>query len=513
MACKKHLGYWLLPLVLILGACTSYNTREFPPVEIPSGLKPPRENVSIREDTTQASIDRPFTIKGNQQGARTRSKRTTRSMLVFSHDPRVDQWIDKYTGKDRQMFERNLYAFDKIRPQMEKIFQENGVPRELVYLSLVESEGKANAVSPAGATGYWQFIRGTAMKYGLKVNKWIDERRNLEKSTKAAAVYLRHLHSLFNDWLLACAGYNAGEGRIQRLMKRYPYIRSFWDISGNMPIRRETLAYVPRFLAALTISENRDRYGFRQPRNNHLSRQYAVVKVRGFVYLDRLAQSIGTSPKLLSRLNPEFIRGCTPPGKGVYTIKVPRDKKDMAIAYLDRIHSKNKGIRFIVYMTRKGDTLYDISKRYHSTISHIALVNRIDPSDILPVGKELVVPVNSARRIKSNKASYMVREGDTIESISHMFGVSVVDIIRANHIGSPYFIIPGSSIRIPNVIALFRQRPRSKSITYRVRKGDTIWAISRHFDVSPDNIIRWNRLTSKATIYPGDKITIFIEQS
>lgn len=509
MVCKRHLGYWLLPLVLILGACTSYNTREFPPVEIPSELKPPQESMSIHGNVNQENKTAPSPLR-KTPGLQVKNRRLKKPAFAFSYNPKVDHWINKYTGKDRHVFERNLYNFDKIRPRMEKIFKEYGVPQELVYLSLVESEGKANAVSPAGATGYWQFIRGTAMKYGLKVNRWVDERRNLEKSTRAAALYLKHLHSLFNDWLLACAGYNAGEGRIQRLIRRYPYIRTFWDISDDMPIRQETLAYVPRFVAALTISENRSKYGFMQPAGSQ-HRQYELVKVRGFVYLDRLARSMGTSPRLLSRMNPEFIRGCTPPGNGTYTIKVPKGKRDLAIAYLDRIHKKNKRIRFIVYMTRKGDTLYDISRRYNSTISHIALVNRMNPSDLLPVGRELVVPVNSAKGIKSNKASYMVRKGDTIESISQMFGVSVVDILRANSINRPYFIIPGSSIRIPNVIALFRQRPRS--ITYRVKKGDTIWAISRHFSVPPSNIMRWNRLTSTATIYPGDKITIYVEQS
>jgi len=507
MVCNKHLDYRLSPLllilILILSAC-AYNTKEFPAVEFPTDLKAPTSMKTNPEPVKTYSKTKAPALNSENKITK---KCQRRPGLTFYHNNKINHWIKRYTGQDRSWFEANLYDFDTVRPRMEKIFDKYGIPTELVYLSLVESEGKPNAVSRAGATGYWQFIRPTAIKYGLKVNKWVDERRNLDKSTTAAALYLRHLHSMFHDWPLSCAAYNAGEGRIQRLLKRYPYIKSFWDISPNMPIREETLVYVPKFMAALTISKNRSLYGFNKVKPS-LPKQYELVKVHTFTRLDKIAKVIDRPTSVIASLNPELIRKCTPPGQKEYVIKIPRETKGLATAYLDKAHNKN--ITFITYVTKKGDTLYGISRRYNSTIKHIAMANRIRPKDVLPVGKEIVVPMNSKTRTKYNKHSYVVRKGDTVERISQMFGVSIVDIIKANHL-NPRLLLPGKTINIPSILACFR--PDHRSISYRIRQGDTIWGISRHFDVSATDIIRWNMISSPATIYPGDTITIYIEQS
>ncbi len=208
----------------------------------------------------------------------------------FEMNERIEWWVQQYSGRYRQQFLIALARFDSVRPVMEEILVSQGLPRDLVYLSMVESSGKANAVSRTGATGYWQFMADTARHYGLKVDRWVDERRDLEKSTRAAARYLKNLHALFGDWLLASAAYNAGEGTINRIMKRNPKVSCFWDISHPMPIKTETLEYVPKFIATLILAKNRAQYGLEVPDELKVAPlQYETVRVKGFSYLDEIA--------------------------------------------------------------------------------------------------------------------------------------------------------------------------------------------------------------------------------
>jgi membrane-bound lytic murein transglycosylase D len=175
-------------------------------------------------------------------------------------NPQVRYWMDRLSGRDRKTFQGQLARLDKIRPAMEQIFAQHDLPKELVYLCLVESGANPHAVSCSGATGYWQFIPDTAKKFGLQVNKYVDERKNLEKSTRAAALYLKHLYAIFGDWYLAIAAYNAGEGSVMRLMKNNG-VKTFWDIDTSMAIKPETIEYVPKYIATVVLAGNPAAYG------------------------------------------------------------------------------------------------------------------------------------------------------------------------------------------------------------------------------------------------------------
>ncbi|MBN2298643.1 MAG: LysM peptidoglycan-binding domain-containing protein [Deltaproteobacteria bacterium] len=425
--------------------------------------------------------------------------------IDFEDNYKIQHWITRLSKTDQRYFQESLSRFDTVRPRMEEIFQNNGLPTDLVYLCLVESGGNPNAVSSAGATGYWQFMSGTARRYGLRINTWIDERRDLEKSTLAAARYLKHLHSIFDDWLLASAAYNAGEGTITRLMKRHPEIDDFWDISDTMHIKRETLAYVPKFTAALVIGKNRELYGVNIPDyGRYAEPPYEFVTINTFTYLDEIAEVIGVPESHMLRLNSELIRGCTPPTSREYALKIPPGTAGKVTAYLSEIHEPH--VEYVTHTISSGDTLSHLAKKYSSSIKGIAQTNRIEANAVLTIGKELIIPKNTVAEKPRGKHTYVVAHGDTIKSISQIYGVSVQDIIEVNNLDDPQLIYPNMVLNIP---------PKPSSVSdkrftqYRVKKGDTLWAISRQFEVSTKDVIRWNQLSSTAQIYPGDELTIY----
>ena len=494
----------LLIILILLSACSHVVNNTPSPVEsLPETSPSPFQVIkpSIDVAISQQSPE------GNQQSPVIDEPLPTPPTygIDFEVNYRIQQWVDRLSRSDRKYFQATLARFDKVRPRMEEIFKEQGLPTDLVYLSLVESGGNPNAISYAGATGYWQFMPGTAKHYGLRINTWIDERRDLDKSTIAAAQYLKYLHSLFDDWLLASASYNAGEGTIRKIMKRNPHIECFWDISRDMHLKRETLAYVPKFTATLIMAKNRGDYGLPIPDSMEPAAPgHETIQVSTFTYLDEIAEVIGVSQNQLKRLNPELIRGCTPPMAKQYELKIPTGTADLVSTYLSGINEPH--IEYATHTISKGDTLSGLAKKYSSRTKTIAQTNRMRPTDILTIGKVLVIPKNTVSDKPRGKHTYVVAKGDTIKSISLKKGVSVVDIVAVNNIDDPERIYPNMVLNIP-------PKPMGAShkrhTQYTVKKGDTLWGISKQFEVSWNDIIRWNQLSSTAQIYPGDAITIY----
>ena len=425
----------------------------------------------------------------------------------FEMNERIEWWVRQYSERYRRHFLLTLARFDSVRPAMEEILVSQGLPRDLVYLSMVESSGKANAVSRTGATGYWQFMIGTARHYDLKVNRWIDERRDLEKSTRAAARYLKNLHALFGDWLLAGAAYNAGEGTINRILMRNPEVSCFWDISHPMPIKTETLEYVPKFIATLILAKNRAHYGLEVPDDLKVPPlRYETVRVKGFSYLDEIADAAGFPEAQLVRLNPELIRRCTPPSGGEYLLNVPQGTAPAVARYLQKTHSTR--VEYVTHTIQKGDTLIGLGKRYSSSARDIARANRMKTRDVLTIGKILVIPRGelSAGIRPPSRHRHVVARGENLRGIARLYGVSLEDIIEVNAIRNPSLIHPGTALNIPPQL---HSSSSPRMVQYRVKKGDTVWGISRKFEVSTSDVIRWNRLKPSARIQPGDKITIY----
>ena len=237
----------------------------------------------------------------------------------------VESYLRAFSRNQKSAFKTYLSRSGRYLPMMRRIFRERDLPQDLVYLALVESGFNPFARSPAEAVGIWQFIEGTARRYGLKVNDWVDERRDPEKATRAAAKYLQDLFTQFGCWYLAAAGYNAGEHRVERALGKNDDT-TFWALAQNGLLPRETCHYVPQFIAAALIARNPQKYGF-----DGVAYQgplvYEVVKVPGGTNLRRVAQVLDLDYQDLKELNPELKSDQAPPAPQDYLLKIPRGKK------------------------------------------------------------------------------------------------------------------------------------------------------------------------------------------
>ncbi|MCH6558522.1 MAG: transglycosylase SLT domain-containing protein [Nitrospirae bacterium] len=316
--------------------------------------------------------------------------RTLISYVPLVRNQKVERHIRYFQHQNPKQFKAWLTRFSRYRPLVDEIFSEFGLPPDLVFLSLIESGFNPIAYSRARATGAWQFMKGTAKHYGLRVNWYVDERRDPIKSTVAAARHLRNLYDRFGTWPLAMAAYNAGERKVQRALRK-ARAESYWEIAQTRYIRRETREYVPRFMAAAIIAKNPEHFGFRlAPQDPY---QFDEVVVRRSVHFRSIARATGISSAELRRLNPELRRKVTPPYASAYYLKVPVGTKATVEEALPRIKApkgKTKGKGAGWYKVRVGDSLWKIAKRFRLTVAELKALNslishRIKPGDLLAV--------------------------------------------------------------------------------------------------------------------------------
>ena len=300
---------------------------------------------------------------------------------------KIDKHIQFFTFHIRDRFELWLSRLERHRPMVEQVFAEFNLPADLIFLSLVESGFNTNAVSRSKAVGPWQFIKSTAKTYGLRVDSWIDERRDPVKSTLAAAQYLRDLYHLFGSWPLAMAAYNAGERRVGRALAR-AHADDFWDLTDTKLIKRETKEYVPRFLAATLIAKDPSRYGFLISPQPPVEYEEAVLTRP--IHLRVAAKAAGVTYEELKALNPELRKDLTPPDP-TYRLKVPVGSKDMLLSNL-ATYPDWKHVQAARYQVRRGETLLHIATRHHTPLSAILEANALDKSYKPKPGEWLLIP-------------------------------------------------------------------------------------------------------------------------
>ncbi|MFV2072467.1 MAG: LysM peptidoglycan-binding domain-containing protein [Thermoanaerobaculales bacterium] len=422
----------------------------------------------------------------------------------------VESYLDALTepGEFHQRIETGLQRAGAYLPMIRARFGRAGLPEDLAYLPLIESAFSTTAYSRARAHGMWQFIAATGRHYGLEVGTLVDERRDPVLSTEAAIAYLHDLHTQFDDWYLALAGYNSGSGNIRRAIRRSGS-RDFWELRRYLP--RETRNYVPAFIASVIIAKQPQKYGFSAPTERPW--QYDSVDVPDALDLQFLASNSGIPLDDLRKLNPAIRRDLTP-ARRVTSLRLPLGTAASAQAALDST-PREKWAPRMIHTVRSGESLYSISRKYGSNVSAIRQANGLRGSLIRP-GQSLVVPrfgdggtaAKPQPARTSDDGTYVVKGRDTLWDIAQSFGVSVSALRRSNDLPTSR-IYPGTVLVIPGDAhpTTSSSQTVSATTTYRVRRGDTLYDIARRFGTSVSAIRRANGLSS-SRIYPGDVIRI-----
>ena len=302
--------------------------------------------------------------------------------------------LDLYQGRLRDWFEAALSRGQKHLPHIREVFAQEGIPQDLAYVALVESAFKPTAYSRAKAKGVWQFISATGKRYGLAVDWWVDERSDPEKATRAAARYLKDLHDIFWDWNLALAGYNAGEGKVLRAMKRYR-TDDFWTLRQTKGLRRETKNYVPLIHAAVVIAKAPERYGFTVTPEE--GPDFERVPIEGAFDLRVIAECAGEPVEEIRTLNPELRRLATPADR-TFALRVPAGRGE-AVAECVSSLPPEKRVNFRKHVVRRGQTLAGIARANGVAARDIAAANNLPSAKRLRPGTELIIPIPAKPRV------------------------------------------------------------------------------------------------------------------
>lgn len=443
---------------------------------------------------------------------KTLARKDTFDIPLVIH-PSVIRMIRAYQTIRRKEFERGLQRMPRYIDLYRKMFKEEGLPADFAYLALIESGFNHRAYSRARAKGIWQFIYSTGRKYGLTINWWLDERGDFIRSAEAAIAYLKDLYTEFNDWWLALAAYNAGEGRLNRAIQKGG-TRDFWKLQESRALPRETRNYVPAFLAAVIISKFPEAFGFKVPPSPPV--EWEEVPVRGGISLRTISRLTGISEAVLSELNGGLRRRYIPAGL-TYRLRVPPGTGNLVAQKLEKA-PRSKIRDYIVHRVRRGDTLSEIARRYGVSLRLLMEVNQLSYRSILRIGQTIRVPMFD-RRVRGSQrrtttrgvltgSQYAIKPGDTLYSIARAYGIDWREFLKANPGLNPRRLRPGDVIRVPGGVG---QRPDTTNSGVRihiVRPGETLYRIARLYGVSVHQIMRMNQLTKNSIIYPGNRLVI-----
>jgi membrane-bound lytic murein transglycosylase D len=391
--------------------------------------------------------------------------------LLMNED--VEKEIRSFQTIERSFFIRSYQRSGFYLPTIKRYLKDAGLPQELAWLPLVESGFQVHALSRARALGLWQFIPSTGYKYGLNRDLWVDERMSVEKSTRAAIAYMKDLHSIFGDWLTVLAAYNCGEGRVLKVIstQQINYLDRFWDLYHMLPY--ETARYVPRFLATLHIIRDPKKYGMDLEGDVACPIEYEVVKTYKSMRLQDVALNLNIPKETLTLLNPELRHQQTPDKE--YSLKIPAGLGKQYAMVENQIeearppvYERTKGKKYVKHRVRSGETVQTISKQYGVPAKTILAYNGLSADAKLKSGKVIRVPLatSSASSKKSKSAkketakkpdqtsaagqgviTYKVKKGDTLYALASRYNTTASEIRKLNQLKSDQ-LKTGQVIRI-----------------------------------------------------------------
>lgn len=488
----------------------------------------------------------------------------SKSELVIPDQPSIDLWVRRFSRDKHKSFQAQLDRARYYAVPCQEIFAQQGLPKELIFVALVESGFSPTAQSHANAVGMWQFISSTGKRFNLEQNRWIDERRHPLKAARAAADYLSFLFDTFGSWPLALAGYNAGEKAVQAALDQSG-LHTFWELADHGYLPAETRDYVPKVYAAIKISRDPKHYGFHfDPQ--HYTPKHETVSVPGGVKLGWLGKKIGVSEASLQSCNPELCQPVTPPGQSSYELCVPIGTKQCVVDVLSscpipeepptitqpvqntRANIANKKTpppttpAMGSYTVQKGDTWYSLGRRFGCSPDTLASLNGVKPSSqALKTGESLKVPQQNTSTAAapqkttntgSAKSAAAPAKDDNPPLVKQSAAVQARGNTQAPPVKEKSPAGPakgGSSTPVKqsaattakavstkeaSLAASSKQSSAASCITqkpctsYPVRQGDTLWSIAERFHVSVDELCAQNKIKLNQKLVAGNSLTV-----
>jgi Soluble lytic murein transglycosylase and related regulatory proteins (some contain LysM/invasin domains) len=469
--------FFAVLLCFTLSSCLSHNNKQLH--NMPSGSVESEAAATDNQDEEISSVEPEETAEEelealNAPGAWEYGIAKTYSLEKLGIDPakydfpimvnkQVLYYLELFQGKQRNYFSQWLARSSMYRPFIEAELKKAGLPQDLVFLAMIESGYNPSAYSPAKACGLWQFIASTGSRYGLRIDSWVDERRQPEKATKAAIQYLATLHTMFDDWYLAVAAYNAGEKKIDTALKTMN-AKDFWEIAASEGIFMETKRYVPKLIAAIIIARNPEQYGFTDIAYKK-PQEYETIAVPSGINLEAVAAAANASTKELRSLNNELIKGKIPPS-GKYTLRIPLGTKDLVAANLNKL-------------------------RPVTTIAY---------------------------------ATHTVKKGENLDSICNLYNINKTTILKANNLRTAQ-LSKGMRLQIPSPTVkyvLAKDSPGKRAVAnngtdkhhsivkHTVQPAETVYSIAKRYRVSPQQIQQWNALSQPNKMKQGQQLVLYL---
>lgn len=457
-------------------------------------------------------------------------------------NPLVEKWITYFQGRGREHMEKYLARSSRYEKLMKKVLRDNGLPEDLFYIALIESGFSSAATSHAAAVGYWQFIRGTGKRYGLEISPFVDERRDPVFATQAAAEYFKGLYSVFGSWYLAMASYNVGENRVKREVMNH-YTRDFWELARKNRLPKETINYVPKFIAAKLIAKDPAKYGFEDI--DYLPPiEFDHITVAKATNLRQMAEKMNLNYEDFKALNPKF-KGevATLKGKEL-VLRIPPGTNEAAIVAANEAAVSD--VQFIAdsgdtqkYKIRRGDNLKTIARRFRTSVAYLRDLNDLPRKTRLTVGMSIYVPDRTPLKDRSDRRStatqvakrdggrtspapaavdtqggryHIVQSGESLFTIAQKYSTTVSELQSLNNIKRRSKLKLGMKLKLPGANSS-SSREVAKNKVHVVKKGESLTDIASKYNVTLTKLQARNKIRNPSSLLVGARILIPVAEA